>query len=240
MEDLSHIKVSVIMSIYNVETYVLASIQSILAQTHSNLELIVIDDCSTDNTLKIVKSVEDPRLIIIPLPKNRGTYFCRNRGLKAASGEMVAFQDGDDVSDKKRIATHLDHFIKNPNIIMNQLHYAKSDDPTIARYGMITIIYPRWLNDRIGYYDESMRYGADCEFINRVILYYGKQAVVHVKTDYFMYIAASREGSLTKTISKETRELYLAEYRKQHAYLKATIRDHMKFDAMEDRRRYGI
>lgn len=93
-------KISVIMPMYNVEPYVETAIRSVLEQTFRDFELILIDDCSTDRTLEIAKSFDDPRIKIIRLEKNlggeKGAGAVRNVGLERAEGEYIYFMDSDD------------------------------------------------------------------------------------------------------------------------------------------------
>ena len=88
-------KVSVIMPIYNAEKYVKQAIESILKQTFSDFELLLINDCPSDNTLKVVESIKDDRIRII----NNGS----NKGIEAACGEYVALMDDDDIASRDRL-----------------------------------------------------------------------------------------------------------------------------------------
>lgn len=88
--------VSVIIPSYNREKAIKQSIDSVLNQTITDIEIIVVDDGSTDNTEKIIKSINDSRLRYIKLEKNCGACVARNRGIKEAKGEYIAFQDSDD------------------------------------------------------------------------------------------------------------------------------------------------
>jgi glycosyltransferase involved in cell wall biosynthesis len=88
--------VSVIIPTYNREKTIGRAIRSVLAQTYENLELIVVDDGSTDNTCSIVEKFDDPRLRYVPFAQNRGASAARNEGLRLATGEFIAFQDSDD------------------------------------------------------------------------------------------------------------------------------------------------
>ncbi len=88
--------VSVIIPTYNREKTILRAIESVLAQTVTDLELIVVDDCSTDSTREIVSSVRDGRLRYVCLEQNSGACVARNRGIEEAKGEYIAFQDSDD------------------------------------------------------------------------------------------------------------------------------------------------
>ena len=89
-------KISVIMPVYNGEQTIQETIESVLAQTFSDFELIVINDGSTDATLEIVTFIQDPRVKVISQP-NRGSYPARNVGIQHALGELIAFLDADDL-----------------------------------------------------------------------------------------------------------------------------------------------
>ena len=89
-------KISVIIPVYNREKTIERALRSVLQQTYSNLEVIVVDDCSTDNSVKVVEDIEDDRVKIVRLKKNSGACHARNVGIKMANGDFVAFQDSDD------------------------------------------------------------------------------------------------------------------------------------------------
>ncbi|HVT36944.1 MAG TPA: glycosyltransferase family 2 protein [Nevskiaceae bacterium] len=88
--------VSVILPTYNRAHTLRRAIDSVLAQTHADLELIVVDDGSTDDTAALLASIADPRLRVERPPANEGAAAARNRGISAARGEWLAFQDSDD------------------------------------------------------------------------------------------------------------------------------------------------
>lgn len=89
-------RVSVIMPTFNYGRYIKTAIESVLQQTHSNLELLVIDDGSTDETFSIVSNFSDPRLRYTRL-ENGGVSRARNHGLAQAEGDVIAFLDADDL-----------------------------------------------------------------------------------------------------------------------------------------------
>ena len=89
-------EVSVIIPAYNTEKYIHQAIASVLSQTLANLEVIVVDDCSTDNTVGVVQSFDDPRVRLLLNSENLGAGGARNRALKAARGKWVAVLDSDD------------------------------------------------------------------------------------------------------------------------------------------------
>lgn len=92
-----HDMVSIIMPSYNTANFISESIESVMAQTYKNWELIIVDDCSTDNTDDVVKSyLNDSRIIYIKNPKNCGAAVSRNLALREAKGKWIAFLDSDD------------------------------------------------------------------------------------------------------------------------------------------------
>jgi glycosyltransferase involved in cell wall biosynthesis len=88
--------VSVILPTYNRASMLPRAISSALNQNYSNIELIVIDDCSSDETETVVRSFEDPRIIYERLEKNSGGSAARNFGIEISLGEFIAFLDDDD------------------------------------------------------------------------------------------------------------------------------------------------
>lgn len=98
-------EVSVIMPAYNAERYIEEAVESVLNQTLSDLELIIIDDCSKDRTMEIVNrlSQSDPRIHVIKNKVNSGVAKTRNYGLELSRGKYVAFLDSDDIWHKDKL-----------------------------------------------------------------------------------------------------------------------------------------
>jgi GT2 family glycosyltransferase len=88
--------VSVVLPAYNRADTIAAAVESVLAQSFRDLELIVVDDASTDGTVAAVRAIADPRLRLVESPKNAGASAARNRGIREARAPWVAFQDSDD------------------------------------------------------------------------------------------------------------------------------------------------
>jgi glycosyltransferase involved in cell wall biosynthesis len=99
-------KVSVIIPAYNGAKYLGEAIQSVLDQTNSNLELLVVDDVSTDDTLGVVRQFDDNRLIYLAHEVNRGAVAARETGVRASTGEIIAFLDQDDLFHPEKLKTH--------------------------------------------------------------------------------------------------------------------------------------
>lgn len=110
--------ISVLLPVYNCEKYVFEAISSILNQTYSNFELIIIDDCSTDTTLQICKSFKDERIIRIEKEKNSGYTSSLNYGIGIAKGKYIARMDGDDVSLPTRFEKQVDFMEANGDVVV--------------------------------------------------------------------------------------------------------------------------
>jgi len=110
--------VSVIMATYNGSRFIRASINSILSQTCRDLELIVVDDCSDDDTPGILASYDDPRLKIIRNEANLNVVASRNRCLARATGEFVAMLDHDDLSAPTRLAKQIVYLRDHPETVL--------------------------------------------------------------------------------------------------------------------------
>ena len=89
--------VSIIMPSYNTAPYISSSIQSVINQTYNNWELIIVDDCSTDNTEDVLSEIKDERIRFFKNEKNSGAAVSRNKALREAKGQWVAFLDSDDL-----------------------------------------------------------------------------------------------------------------------------------------------
>ncbi len=102
------VKVSVVIPVYNVERYIRETLESVLAQTMPDFEIIVVDDGSSDRSLEICREFTDPRLRIVS-QTNRGLAGARNTGIRHAQGEYIAFLDSDDLWRPEKLATHVRH-----------------------------------------------------------------------------------------------------------------------------------
>lgn len=113
-------KISVIMPVYNSEKFLDESISSILNQSFKDFELIIINDKSTDFSLKIIKKYmrKDKRIKLVNNEKNLGTVRSRNIGLKNAEGKYVAILDSDDISNSERLRLQYSYLEKNPHIFL--------------------------------------------------------------------------------------------------------------------------
>jgi len=127
--------VSVIMLTYNRGNYILDSINSVLSQKYQNLELIVIDDGSSDNTAEIIKSINDNRLKYLQYKSNKGIAYRRARSLNNLRGDFVAIIDSDDIwVDKNKLQKQVNFLTANPDysLIGSQVRLIDSDGDTLG------------------------------------------------------------------------------------------------------------
>ncbi|MFH0702468.1 MAG: glycosyltransferase [bacterium] len=127
-------EISVIIPVYNGENYIKETIISVLNQTYTDYELIIVDDGSTDSTKKIIQSFSDPRIIYY-YQKNSGPNTTRNTGINLAKGEFIAFLDADDIWLPHKLAIQLREIKENPEIglVYGWVYYIDSNSNLIGR-----------------------------------------------------------------------------------------------------------
>lgn len=106
--------VSIIMPSYNTEKYISDSIKSVQAQTYQNWELIIVDDCSTDNSLDVIRAFNEQRIRLLQNEKNSGAAISRNYALREAKGKWIAFLDSDDTWEPLKLEKQI-RFMKDNN-----------------------------------------------------------------------------------------------------------------------------
>jgi glycosyltransferase involved in cell wall biosynthesis len=110
-------KVTVVIPVYNREKYIADAIDSILAQTFTHFELLVIDDGSTDKTQEVIQSYHDPRIRLVCNETNEGIPKTRNKGIRLARGEYLAFLDSDDWAYPERLAKQVAFLDSHPDYV---------------------------------------------------------------------------------------------------------------------------
>jgi glycosyltransferase involved in cell wall biosynthesis len=109
-------QLSVVMSVFNGEPYLREAVDSVLNQTFEDFEFVIVDDCSTDASVKTLESYDDPRIVRLYNPANLGLPRSLNRGLSICRGDIIARQDQDDVSLPSRFNDQLQHLARHPEI----------------------------------------------------------------------------------------------------------------------------
>ncbi len=186
--------VSIIIPAYNSEKVIRTAIDSLLIQTWGNLELLVVDDCSTDNTAAIVKEYtkKDKRVHLLKAAKNGGPYVARNLALKKATGTFVTCHDADDWSHPEKIEIQACHLLQNPSVLANTSQQARATS-NLQFYRRGNFGYYTFNNlsscmfrrepimQTLGFWD-SVRFGADGEFIRRLKKVFGTDSFVELST----------------------------------------------------------
>jgi len=130
--------VSVVIPLFNTEKWIAETLDSILSQTYENIEIICVDDCSTDNTLDVINNyiIKSNKIKTISLNQNSKTAAARNAGISIAGGDFILPVDGDDLIEPKYIETAINIFLNNPEIAVvycNAIKFGHIQEPWILR-----------------------------------------------------------------------------------------------------------
>jgi len=199
--------ISVVMPCFNASRYIDKAIESVLTQTFSNFEFIIINDGSTDETHEVVNRYKDSRINYINFKKNKGNYVARNLGIKKAKGTFICVMDSDDVSYPNKLSTQYKYMLKHPHIGCVGCHADKID-----KYGNIigAVKCPLLKSDRLAtlllmdnvmvhpsimlrkdvlleynlLYDTRYKYAADFDFLGRFAQY---SKIINIKDTLVQY-----------------------------------------------------
>jgi glycosyltransferase involved in cell wall biosynthesis len=139
--------VSVVIPTYNRLHTINRAVQSVISQTYGNLEIIIVDDGSLDNTGSFIKNINDNRIIYIRHDFNKGVSAARNSGIKISKGDYIAFLDSDDEWMPEKTAIQLGGLLKNnSNIIAGCTgHYKKNNSQSLKFQPPNNIFWFKWL-----------------------------------------------------------------------------------------------
>jgi len=200
--------VTIFISAFNAESTIGKAIQSLLDQTHKNLEIIICDDNSSDSTPRICAEFTRHSSLIkfIQNKTQMGTYVNRNMGLELSRGDFFTILDADDIAHPSRVAMQLDVLLANPCLIGVIGHWVRLSNRgyisfrnfwggTYLHEAVATFMFRREaVMRKIGYWDEVM-FSADTEFLERVRRVFGAKSVEGLKVP--LCIASQLETSLT-------------------------------------------
>lgn len=113
---MSQPRVSVVIPAYNQADFIGKSIQSVLSQTYTDFEIIIVNDASSDRTTEVIKQFKNPRLQYIEHEENRGLPATRNSGMRASAGEYIALLDADDFFHPEKLQTHVEFLNSHPDV----------------------------------------------------------------------------------------------------------------------------
>lgn len=207
-------KVTIIIPVYNAEKTINKCLSSIINQTYKNLEILVINDGSKDNSLNVIKNIDDDRIKVID-KKNEGVAITRNLGIKIASGDYIMFIDNDDYIDENYVQTHVENMddydvvisgYRRPN---EKNKIAKTLKLQDTEWSKLMVLAP-WAK----IYRKDYLLKNNIEFLNNNIgedVYFNLQALLlsnKVKIiDYIGYNWFFNSQSVSNTIQKDFRKI---------------------------------
>jgi glycosyltransferase involved in cell wall biosynthesis len=238
--------VSVVVPAYNAAPYIQCAIGSVLDQTVADFELIVVDDCSTDQTAAIVSSFSDPRIKLLRTQHNSGVSGARNLGISQAEGALIALLDADDWWSPQKLElqiqaleaqqadlcytwtylfnqeTHLTHLITP--LISGQIYEQLMVQNFIGSIGSC-IMFRADVIERIGGFDSALRYAEDWEFCLRAAKHFS-YAVVAVPVTFYRQHLPSSSSNITqmRDLIGETVDKILAYGGDQYQYLRPRLK----------------
>lgn len=204
-ELISNHLVSIVIPAYNAQKTIRTALQSLFNQSYKNIEIIVVNDGSTDSTKAIVEQASklDPRLKLINLTNNKGAYIARNIGAKVSRGDFISIHDSDDIAHPDKISIQVSELIKNPQLKGSVSYWVRFSESGILslhrglpvlRLNLSSLMIRHALLKELG--DWSTNYvGSDLEFFNRILTKYGKESILKIRKP--LSIGLFRLDSLT-------------------------------------------
>jgi len=155
--------VSVVVTCWNRKKYIRQSLDSVAQQSYQNIEIIIVDDGSTDGTLGVIRRWKagltrhlQSRVVVVALPRNTGYPGALTTAMYMAKGEFIAVQDSDDVSHRERLRKQVHYLRKHPNVGLVGTNYR------IIRHGKVISTNPNWLAYGSHEIRKSYARGAHC------------------------------------------------------------------------------
>lgn len=243
-------KVSILIPLYNAEKYIEDTIKSALEQTYTNIEIIIVDDSSTDDSYKIAKKYESST-VFVTRQKNKGPGAARNKAFELSSGEYIQYLDADDLMEPQKIEVQLgllekygcDTFVFGhvgefhqsiQNIRYSPAKYHKNYDNNIqfiSDYwgcgGMIQIascLIPRKKILEVGAWNEDWILNEDGEFISRII--FQCKQIIYSKQS-FVYYRKDNKFSLNSQRTRKHYESHLASYNSYFVLVQSHLENKM-------------
>jgi glycosyltransferase involved in cell wall biosynthesis len=200
-------KVTVLVAAYEAAATLPTTLRSLQQQTWKNLEIIVLDDHSPSlDTVSVAErfAQEDSRIKVVWMPKNGGAYVARNYGLEMASGEFVTLNDADDWSHPLKIETQVRFLLSAPNVVgctsqqaratpCMSFHRFRGRGVLISNNVSSFMFHRALVMESVGFWD-SVRFGADSEYLSRIQAFFGKEAIAQLKTGPLSFQRDSEEA----------------------------------------------
>jgi glycosyltransferase involved in cell wall biosynthesis len=200
--------VSVIIPVFNGERFLREAVESVLAQKYSPVEIIIVDDGSTDDTATVARSL--PETVRYLHQTNHGPAAARNRGIEQAQGDLIAFADADDLWPSHKLELQLPYLIRDSKIdivlgriqqvLLSETQAKEIGDPAFS-VNLGSAVIRRSCFERVGLFDETMRYSEDVDWFMRARE--GAAAIMTIDAVTLFY----RQHEQNMTRGKSTSEL---------------------------------
>lgn len=214
--------VSVIMTVYNSVEMVRQAISSVLMSEGVAVELIVIDDASTDGTADVVAGIDDDRIRLLVNEVNVGPYVSRNRGLRRATGDYVTFADADDWSHPQRLVYQVDRLEDDRDLVGCTVAHVRFQPDGLADlenhvaflgHGPVTLLMRRQVVEELGGFD-FVRTRGDIEYIGRIRARFGDDALAAFGAP--LVLATASQSSNSKRFTADALQRYRDGARRWH------------------------
>ncbi len=218
-ETFSQPKVSVIVPLLNAQATVFTALESVRRQTWRNIEVLVVDDCSTDGGFELVCELAklDDRVVLLRHPTTLGTYAARNTGLARATGDFITTHDADDWSHPQKLALQVKALLSSPahqasvsnwvrcssNLVFSQQH----PQAKWVHCNASSLMFRRQVVETLGYWD-AVTVGADAEYYYRILSVYGRNSIKEVLPGVPLAFGRHHPDSLTQRSETHARSLY--------------------------------
>jgi len=200
--------VSIIIPVFNGERFLREAVESVLAQKYSPVEIIIVDDGSTDSTATLARSF--PETVRYLHQTNHGPAAARNRGIEQAQGDLIAFADADDLWPSHKLELQLPYLIRDSKIdivlgriqqvLLSETQAKEIGDPAFS-VNLGSAVIRRSCFERVGLFDETMRYSEDVDWFMRARE--GAAAIMTIDAVTLFY----RQHEQNMTRGKSTSEL---------------------------------
>lgn len=211
--------VLVVIPTYNSKNTILDSINSVLNQTYKNINLVVVDDCSTDNTEEVIKDIKN--IFYYKLDKNVGTYSAVNYGIsKHKNFDYFIIHGSDDIMLETNIEEHINGFSDGIYAVStgySRIDYQTKETISVKTTGDSMIMYSKDVFDTLGYYDNT-RFGGDSEYFTRFRKCFGNNATKNIKKSLSNCYIFKNKSNLTLKIpiNSPERANYVTSYKLKH------------------------
>jgi hypothetical protein len=232
--------VTVIMPAWNAAATIAAALRSVLAQSHADLSVIVVDDASTDRTADVVAQIAaaDTRVRLLRQPRNMGPYAARNRALAEARGDFITTHDADDWSHPQRIARQVSVLESRPEVVGVLSDWVRTTPDLRVTPGwrlganpfspnFSSFLVRAAVAAELGCWDD-VRFGADSEFVSRTARRFGPDAVIVADPNIPGAFGLDSPASLSRAGPSHVSS-FLYGLRQLHAELSRALHDRGQF-----------